>query len=815
MFRNYLAAALRNLTRNKLVSLINVAGLSLGFAAAILIGLYLRYQLSYESFLPGHERVYRLSLTIQRPGNAPDVLDSAEYFMAERFKLDYPEVERIARIIGQFPGVRRGEIEFQENVFSADPDFFRIVSFPTIAGNLATALDEPDGLVISRSIARKYFGDEDPIGQTMEIDRDSQLRVLAVIEDLPGNTHFNFRMVASGLAKFSGLRFVDSLRGQPNLFVPGAHTYFSLREGASIAHIESDSGNFLTRHYPQQLGTNAQLNIYPLARVHLSPPGRWPMTPAMNPRTLITLGIVGLLVILIAVINFVNLMTARAAQRAVEVGVRKSAGARRLDLVAQFLGEAFVYVFAAGVIAIALVELTLPRLNAMLDTGDELFQAATVTFHYWREPALASSLALGVLLVSLLAGAYPAFVISAMRPVDALHESFAGSGSARVRQALVIIQLTILIALLIATAIIHRQSTFATNEALRISHDQVLLVFTSQRAPSEAFKDAILKLPGVSGLTAATAAPTNFDNSAAMFSIAGSSAQVPLQMSAIDFNFFEFYRLAPVAGRLPSRTYGSDLFGLNDGSRHVSVWLNESGARALGFKSPADATGKTLKPHWAPQNTPPASVTIEGVVPDFPVDSVRGPIQPVLYFVEPKLARIASIRLRAEQIPETLSAIDEVWKRLGEPRPVARLFLDQYYHRMYVDISQQRLVLGSLCGVAVILAGLGLFSLSIFTAQRRTREIGIRKVMGASTADVMRLLLWAFSKPVLWSTVIAWPLAAWAMQRWLEGFTYRVNFGWWLFPLASLLALVITLATVFAHSYLVARRRPATTLRYE
>ena len=815
MFRNYLAAALRNLTRNKLVSVINIGGLSLGFAAAILIALYLRYQLSYESFLPGHDQIYRLSLTIDRPGTTPDILDGADFFMSERLKLDYPEVAMSARIVGQFPSVRRGNLEFQENVYSADPDFFRMMPFPALAGDLATALDSPDGLVITRAIAQKYFGDEDPIGQTLELNRNETLRVLAVIEDLPGNTHFNFRMVASTRAKFSGARSVESLRGRAGVFIPGAHTYFRLRDGTTPAHIKADGANFLKRHYQQQLGTTARLDIYPLARVHLSPPGRWPMSPTVNPRTLLTLGLVGVLVILIAAINFVNLMTARATQRAVEVGVRQSAGARRSQLIAQFLGEAFIYVFAAVLIAMAIVELALPTFNAMLSVDDEMYQAATVTFQYWREPMLAGALLLGAIVVGLLAGAYPAFVMSAMRPANALQRSFTTSGAARVRQWLVVTQLAILIALLVATAVIHRQTTFALKEALRISADQVVLVFASQQTPTEAFKEALARIPGVSGVTAATAAPTNYDGNAALFSHGASAEPVLLQFSAVDFNFFEFYRLQPLAGRLPSRTFGTDLLVMNDANRHLSLWLNEAAVRALGMTSPTSAIGQKLKPAWPPNLTPPASITIAGVFPDFPVDSVRGPIQPVAYFVQPSLARIVSIRLRGGQIPETLAAVDGVWKQLGEPRPISRIFLDHYYQRMYTDIIQQRSVLGSLCGVAVFLACLGLFGLSIYTAQRRTREIGIRKVMGASTGDIMRLLLWAFTKPVFWASLIAWPVAAWLMNRWLDGFVYRVDLGWWLLPVASLLALAVALATVSVQSYLVARARPAGALRYQ
>jgi putative ABC transport system permease protein len=813
MLRNYLAAALRNLLRNKLVSLINIVGLAVGFAAAILIALYLRYQLSFDEFLPGHQQVYRLSLTVKQAGSPPVIWDAADFFMAERLKLDYPEVEMVARMVGPFVSVRHREAEFQEQVTCADADFFRILPFPVLEGDLATALNSPDGLVITRTMARKYFGDEDALGQTLEIDRHIVMRVRAVIEDLPGNTQFNIKMVASTEAAFSGLKFIETLRNQPGAFIPGAATYFRLRQGAGIERIKADAPNFIKRHYLQALGAESTLDIYPLTQVHLAPPGRWPMTPPMNPRTLWTLALVGLLVILIAAINFVNLMTARAAQRAVEVGVRKSAGARRSDLIAQFLGESCLYVFAAALVAMALVELALPAFNTMVSTGDFMYQDATVTFQYWKQPALAAVLVLAAVVVALLAGAYPAFVMSAMRPANALHRGTASIGVARVRQWLVVLQLAILIALLFATAVIHRQTSFAVNEGLRIDRDQVVLLHFSQ-TPSEAIKEALARIPGVRAVTAAAAAPTNYDIAAANFSHAPGLPPVTLQVSGIDYNFFEFYGLRPLAGRWPSRDRGTDLF-VFDSAQHVSVWLSESAVRALGISSPVAAVGESLTPFWPPQNIPPASITIAGVVPDFPVNSIRGEIQPVIYFVQPGFLRIASIRLKGEQIPETLSAIDAVWKKLGEPRAVARWFLDEYYNRMYIDIIHQQRVLGSLCVVAVFLACLGLFGLSIYTAQRRTQEIGIRKVMGASTGDVMRLLLWAFTKPVFWASLIAWPVAAWLMRRWLAGFVYRVDLGWWLLPIASLLALTVALATVSVQSYLVARAKPAGALRYQ
>jgi putative ABC transport system permease protein len=815
MFRNYFAAALRNLMRNKLVSTINIAGLAIGFAAAILIALYLHYQLTYESFLPGHDRVYRLSMTTQMPGSPPQISDTAEVFMAERLKADYPEIEMTSRVDVQFGSVRRGELEIPEGIFFADPDFFRMMPFHVVAGDLATALDAPDGLVITRAIARRYFGDENPLGQTLELNRSVPLRVLALIDDLPGNTQFTFRMVASSKSKVSRQSTVENQRGTSDSFQFGAFTYFQLRDGADIAHIEADLPNFLKRHYPKEPGDLTTLRIHPLSEVHLAPAGRFPMSPATDPRTLWTLALVGSLVLLLAIINFVNLMTARAAQRAIEVGVRKSAGAGRGNLIAQFLGESCLYVFAAMLVAMALVELALPSFNAMLSIGsdDEQNLAATVKFQYWRDPMLAATLLLATLVVGVMAGAYPAFVMSAMRPINALHRGSTSPASARIRQTLVVLQLGVLIALLFSTAVIHRQFTFANTEAQRIDRDQVMLMFFSQM-PSEAIKDAIGRVPGVTGVTAATAAPTNYSNAAAQYSRPGGSTPVTLLLSPVDYNFFEFFRVNPVAGRLPSRERGTDGFVFNDSTRHLTVFVNEAAVRALGFLSPDAAIGQPLLLS-SPWFKPPASTTIAGVVPDIPVESVRAPIQPALYVVAPEALRILSIRLAGRQVPETVAAIDAVWRKLGEPSAPTHLFLDLYFRRMYFDIIQQRRVLGTLCGIAIFLSGLGLFGLSIYTAQRRTKEIGIRKVMGASTSTVMRMLLWAFSKPVVWASLFAWPVASWLMYRWLSGFVYRIDLGWWLLPAASLLALAVTLSTVSVHSFLVARAKPATALRYE
>jgi putative ABC transport system permease protein len=814
VLRNYLLATLRNLARNRTVSVINIVGLAIGIAAALLIALYLRFEYSYESFIPGNERIYRMSIESRSaPGFPGAVWDTGDFWMAEHLRNDYPEIEHSARLVDQWFSIDAGQLEFHEQVYTADPEFFRMVRVKSIAGDPATALDTPDGVVITRTIARKYFGNEPALGKRLEVARSFPLRVTAVIEDLPSNTYFNFRIVASGKAQFSTLGLRDLFRRPGVAF--GFHTFFSLRPGADIARIDADMPAFMARHYDADTTKSTIIHIYKLADVHLSPPGRWPMSPPVDPRTLSTLGLVGLLVIVLAIINFVNLMTARATQRATEIGVRKSAGAGRGDIMLQFLGEAFLYVLASMLLGMALVEIVLPWFNAMLDTGEEIYPGATLTFQYWRDPHLAGGLAAAALLLTLLAGAYPAFVMSAFSPAWALKRGAAPGGASHVRQVLVVVQFAALIGLAFATLVIHRQTTFAMNDGLRINRDQVVLLhFNLATGATDGFMDAIKAIPGVRGATGAVALPTNYNISALTFSYAGNPPAL-LQFGATDYNFFEFYGLKPLAGRLASRQYGTDELSAGKVLQELSVTLNESAARQLGFKSPQDAVGQALSLFGTVPFPIPARFTVAGVVPDFPIDSLRGAIQPSMYFVDTTQRRIVSIRLDGQKIPEALAAIDDVWRRMGEPHAVSRWFLEQYYHRMYLDVLQQRMVLTTLSAVAVFLAVLGLFGLSIYTAQRRTKEIGIRKVMGAGTGNVMALLLWAFSKPVLWASLLAWPVAAWVMSRWLDGFAYRVPLGWWWLPAATLGALAVALLTVSAQSWLVARASPASALRYE
>lgn len=815
MWRNYLSAALRNLSRNRLYACINIAGLAIGLTAAIFAGLFVREELSYERFIPGYEHIYRAAMTRQTPGTAAAPYSMAYYRVAEWLESDFPEIQNVARVWALRRSLRQGDIEAEQTVGFADEDFFRVFALPVVAGDLANALSTPDSIVLTRQAARKYFGEDAPIGKTLEVDRSTVMRVTAVMEDLPSNTHLNFTVIASSAGLLQRLAKLPPF----NVHNFESHTYFSLDPATSIHELDERLGTLIDRHQKFPPGIQLSLDVQPIADIHLHSAAQFPLKPPGDLQTTYAMMAIGILVVVIAGINFVNLMTARAAQRAIEVGIRKVAGASRRDLMLQFIGESLIYVALAMLVAVAAVELLMPYFNALLDRSHGDYTAPAIAFEYWRDPTLALSLVSALLVIGIAAGSYPAAVLSSFRPINTLKTGGVGAGSFKVRQLLVVLQFAVLVILILATMVIHRQTQFALHEGLRIDRDQVLLLTFRDPKARQTFQDALRELPGIEDVTSSHTAPTNRGTIQLTVERPGGS-QTALQFTPVDFNFHEFYGLQPLAGRLFSRERGTDAVPANvasatttgQGAEQLSLVVNESTVRALGLATPAEAVGQILKiKEWSPK----LQYRIVGVVPDFPVDSIRVPIQPTVHFVDQSRLSMISARLSGQSIPETLARIDRLWQRLGEPRPVERQFLDDYYDFLYSDVRQQARLFNSFTLIALVIASLGLFGLSVFSVQQRTKEVGIRKAMGAGTQEIMGLLLWQFTRPVLLATALALPLGGWLMQRWLNGFAQRAPLDAWLLLFAGAAAISIGTLTVAAHVYFVARWRPVAALRYE
>jgi putative ABC transport system permease protein len=803
LLRNYLTAALRNLTRNWLYAGITILGLAAAFAAAILIGLYVRDEFSFEHFISGYRQIYRLETDVLASGQQLARGDGAASTAAAYLALDFPDLEGVVRLARSSRWVGRDKAETWERVAWTDPDFFKVLPYPVLAGDPVAALHDPNGLVLTRQVARKYFGVDAPIGETLLVlapEGDDPLsatphpmRVGAVLEDIPRQTHLEqFKIFASGSAAWAP----RAPENQPFYWV-----YARLPPAMSADRIREGLEFFAARHYTGPL--DRRFRLEPLKDVHLT---------AERRAVVRQIAIVGLLIIVIAAINFVTLMTARAVRRAVEVGVRKAIGARRRDLIVQFMGEALIYVVAAMLLGLAIAGLALPAVNTFLQR--------TIVFDYLNDPSLALSVVGTALLTGLIAGAYPALVLSSFAPAPALKGARGQrAGSAAVRQGLVMAQFAVLIALIIGTATIYRQTSFALDNVLRLNGDQVVLMDCEP-----GFKEKVAALPGVNA-TACVSYEALGESGTKTFVKDPVRGDITINTAGADVGFFEMHGLQPLAGRFFSSDRGEDMVldGPNAGPQdQPSLVLNESAVRQLGFDSPWDAVGKSIdwiRPYAAPPTEAQPSYLrsrIIGVVGDFTLlGSIRTAVDPTMYFVDPISTHFLSAKVQGQRLPETLQSIDALWRSTGHVRPIKLDFMGEIMRSWYHGMQIQGGIIGASAGLAIVIACLGLFALAAFTAERRTKEIGVRKAMGASRADVVRLLLWQFTKPVLWANLVAWPLAYWATAHWLSGFASRVSLPAWLFLSASLVAVLIAWLSVAAKAWLAANAKPATALQYE
>jgi putative ABC transport system permease protein len=793
MFRNCLAAALRHLARNKLYTAISVLGLAIGLCTSLLAGLVIHDQLSHDHFIPGYDRIYVVTSAITPPGHPTIQVDSTLELVGPQLALRFGEIQAETRLNADHATLRHGNVEAHESVYWADPNAFDVLPLSKVAGDLKAALSRPDSIVLSRSLARKYFGRDAPLGETLLMNVDGTtathaMYVAAVIEDLPpSGTHLTAGIFVSSLAPWTYLHQQEALPesdARKQLGV-GIHTYVKLVPHASAQR--------LTQAMPRMAGAifaappagwSVALNLVRMDRLSVDPS----LNPGLSSR-LLMLSIVGFGIFLIAAINFINLLTARSARRALEVSVRKLAGAQRRVLAAQFLAESTVYVIAAMLVAVALTELLLPYANDFLIAG--------ATFRYWEDPALLGAIVAATLLLGALAGAYPALVLSAFRPLRVLTgETRASRRAGLTRQTLVTAQFAILIGLIIAAAVIYQQRHFATEDALRINTDQMLLIHSPCNT---AFRSQLQVLPGIRGVACSAAVLVDHGGVNVILVKDRVGVRQLLYPIYVEPALFNLYGIKPIAG-------GTS--GANGGTYYV---LNETAVRRLGFARPSDAIGYELPAYGH------SAVPVIGVVPDFSFDSVEHQIEAQGFVVTDAdpLLNLISVKLTGHQIPETLNAIDRLWTATGSKGPISRSFLEQQVQTMYLGMLREAQLFGVFAFLAVVLASLGLFGLAASIAERRTREFGVRKALGADSGNIIHLMLRQFAKPVLWANLLAWPMAAWAMQHWLQRFAYHVDLALWLFPAAGGLALGIALLTVGTHCVLVARAKPVAALRYE
>ena len=792
MFRSTLAAAFRHLARNRMYTAISVLGLAVGLWAALIAGLVIRSQSSFDHLVTDHAQVYLAATHINPAGRAGTLHAEAQSRVGPRLRQQFTEVSAAARLQRTSARIRQGAVESEQALYWADPDTFVVLPMPVLAGDPVAALRLPDSLVMTASMARRYFGEGWVVGRTLSVNGEPMV-LRAVIADLAANeTHFQAGVFASALSAFSPLAQQDADPKNElgsNYFNVSARTFLRLAPGTDVGELQEKIGTYIAGFW-KTARDNRSLELVRLDRINTH--------PGLNPgitQKLVMVGTLGIVTLLIAAINFTNLLAARIGTRATEVGIRRISGAARGAIVWQFLGESMGYVLVAVLLAVALAEWSLPHVNAFLDTG--------VRLEYWNDPWLCGFLLAGVIVLGLLTGGGSALVLAGLRPLDAMAGRLRHSRLATgLRNALVTLQFALLVALVVCSGVISMQRSFATGEALRLDTDQMLALIAPCRP---ALVDGLRSLPGVAGVSCTGREFLNFMSSTYSGFHGADGELHDLNVVPIDGATLTLYGITPLVG---GERFGQDK---PDGR----FLINESALRELGYASMDAAIGQPGGVNVGARGTSYEASEIIGVVHDFSLVPVTQRIAPTAYIHAPADYAAVHLQLAGRQLPETLAQIDAVWRRTGGQGDPSRFFIDENVRARYLSMLRQAQIFGFVSLLAGLLGCLGLLGLAASVAEQRTKEIGIRKALGATTGDVLRLLLWQFARPVVLANLIAWPLAGWAMRRWLDGFAYRIDLPLWLFPAAALAALIIALLTVSAHSLSVAQARPIAALRHE
>jgi len=801
MFKNYFKIAIRNLGRNQGYAVINIFGLVIGMACCLLILLYVQDELSYDRYHQNAARIYRVALQLHA-GNAPvKSFAVTSPPMAPALLRDYPEIRQAVRLQNSAPLVGYGERRFYEdNFFWADASVFAVFTFPLIQGDAVTALREPRSIVLAEKMARKYFGAENPIGKVLTVADTLDLKVTGVMANIPSHSHF----IPDCFASFSTLsQIFPSNRDnwESNWWNHGYYTYLLLDEQASAAVVEQRISRLTARYIEEQekISGKQVLFLQPLTAIHLRSNLRSEIAPNSDIRYVYIFSAVALLVLLIACTNFMNLATARSARRAKEVGVRKVLGAHCSQLVKQFIGESVLMSLLAFLIALVLVELLLPFFNEL--AGKTL--ALPLSGNAWLWLGLLGA----TLLTGIIAGGYPAFFLSAFRPVETLKGAFKiGVKGVLPRQGLVVFQYSISILLMIGTVTVYHQLEFMRNQRLGFDKEHVMVIpIRGDEAIIRRFaalRQELLENGEVLGVTASSAAPGG-----RLYNIAIRPEGTPANQTktmltlAIDHEFVKLYSLQLAAGRDLSKEFSAD--------STQAFLLNEAAVKDLGWGSPENAIGKQF--NWGLGKVG----RIVGVVKDFHFNSLQQRVPPMVMHLYPNWFEFLSVKIDGKNVPQALAFVESKWRGLVPGVSFEYSFLDASFDRQYAAEEKLGRISFYFSLLAILIACLGLFGLAAFFAEQRTKEIGVRKVLGASVAGIVGLLSKDFIKLMLVANLLAWPVAWYAMNKWLQDFAYRINIGWWIFALAGGVALFIALLTVSTQAIKAALANPVEVLRYE
>lgn len=812
MFKNYFKIAIRQLVKQKMYSVVKIGGFALGIAACLLIALYIKDELSYDKYYPTADRAYRMTVEYVDKGKPGADADWPPP-MAKAMKENFPEVETSGRLMphplfycagsNQVRTPDKEENSYEEGFTYADPSMLDILQLPMVYGDRAHALSEPKSIVITKRKAEKYFPHQDPVGKTLILnnDKDRIYKVGGVIEDFPTNSHiqYDFWLTMTGYELWKN--------EQQGWNSSNYLTYVLLKPGVDRAAFQKKLGLIITKYYmpmvkesgdkdAMETVSKAKILAQPVGDIHLHSYNINDGIKKGDIRFVWLFGAIACFILIIACINFINLSTAKSANRAKEVGLRKVVGSQRGGLIQQFLIESLVISIISFVLGILIAAAILPLFNTLFAKSLTIPWSA-----WWLLPVMIGA----AIIVGVFAGIYPSFYLSAFKPISVLKGQLSkGSKNSFLRNGLVVFQFSISIILIICTMVVYQQTHFILNKKIGFDKDQVLLIQGTNTLDNQSlgFKDELLKSSSIKNVTISDYLPiegTKRDGNT--FKREGKEKEdigVGAQKWVVDYDYINTLGMKLIAGRNFSRDMRSD---------SASTIINKTMAEKMGLKNPL---GQRITNGWETR-------TIIGVIEDFNFESMKQEVGPLSLILGNNRSTIIAVKFNTADTKSVIAQVGAAWKSFAPSQPFRYTFLDEGFANMYEDVQRTGSIFTTFAVLAIIIACLGLFALSAFMAEQRNKEIGIRKVLGASVSGITTMLSKNFVKLVLISIVIASPIAWWAMNKWLEDFAsvYRISITWWMFAFAGLIAIVIALVTVSFQSIKAALMNPVRALRSE
>lgn len=810
MLKNHFKTAWRNLMKYKFISFINLFGLTVGLTCCLLILTYILNELSYDKYNKNADNIYRVTRTFYN-GNGDVSLNLSTISPPFGYYLptDFPEIQKMTRLLdnGTTPLRYKDKLINEPNVYFADENLFNVFTVDVLKGNPKTALNDPFSVMLTEETAKKYFGDEDPINKVLRANNQFDVKVTGIYKSFPSNAHMHPNLLLSfNTLKDSAVYGEEGLRtnwGNNSFF-----TYLLLPPHYNIENMKSRFPAFLDKHMAGQYGPNlptkfTKLDLQKLTDIHLYSHTDYEAEPNGDMKLVYIFAAIALFILLIACINYMNLSTARSALRAKEIGIRKVVGASKKELVLQFLSESVLITWTAIIIAIALLLITLPWLNNV--SGQNL------SIHILLKWQVLLPLFLSPFFIGIISGIYPALFMSSFQPVKTLKGLFkVGGSNISFRKVLVVTQFAISIILIITTIIVFQQLRYMQNASLGYNKEHLLTMpYTSQLNDQyETFRNTLLQNSNIKEVGRSSRIPTGRLLDGMGASAPGNDSLVPVKADirfvATDYNFIPAYGIPMAAGRNFSPAYGTDT---------SNFIINEAAVKAVGWKSAQEAVGKNFK--YGNFNG-----HIIGVMKDFHFESLHQVITPLIFIMPAPAPNQSfynniSIKISGNNIPAALATIKDTWQKMLPEIPYQYTFLDENFSTLYEAEQRQETIFTVFACLAIFIACLGLFGLSAFAISQRVKEIGVRKVLGAKTGSIVSLLSKEFIKLVLIAAVIAFPVAWYAMYKWLQDFAYRISIEWWVFLFAAFTAMFIALFTVSFQAIKAAMANPVKSLRSE